>query len=108
MEPTTKEVLDAVHTVDDKVTAIEADHLRGEQLSAAVAAGIRAAVSDPEFWTAAAAAMRLRAQQEAGGWVLGGARAVLSRIAWLLAIGAGVYALGGWGALVAYIKTTHH
>lgn len=70
----------------------------------AVAAGIRQAAADPALWAAAGAAMRAQAQSAAGGWLLGGLRAMATRAAWAVAILAGVYALGGWGAVVALLK----
>jgi hypothetical protein len=70
----------------------------------AVGAGLRDAVADPQLWEAAGRAMREQAQSAAGGWLLGGVGALGKRAAWVLAIGAGVYALGGWSALVALIK----
>lgn len=70
----------------------------------AVHTGLRDAVSDPQLWEAAGAAMREQAQSAAGGWLLGGLGAVGKRIGWVLVIAGGVYLLGGWGALVAFVK----
>lgn len=103
-EPSAKQVLDAVHEVDDKATQLLADAVSREHLSQAVADGIRSAVSDPELWAAAGIAMRRRAQEEAGGWLIGGAKALFSRVAWVLMIGAGIYYLGGMGPLIAWLK----
>lgn len=69
-----------------------------------VTAGLRDAVADPELWEAVGKAMREQTQSAAGGWLLGGIGALGKRAAWIVAIGAGVYALGGWSALVALIK----
>lgn len=74
-------------------------------VQAAVADGIRQAVSDPALWEAAGRAMREQAQSAAGGWLIGGVRALLTRAAWIVAIVAGVYALGGWGAVLALVKS---
>lgn len=76
-----------------------------EQLKAAVAQGIREAVSDPELWTQMLKAVQAHAQQEAGGWLFGGIKAALSKLAWIVVIGVGVYLLGGWTGLVAFIKS---
>lgn len=73
-------------------------------ITEAVAAGIRQAVSDPGMWDAAGKAMREQAQSAAGGWLIGGLRALATRAAWIVVIFAGVYALGGWGAVVALVK----
>lgn len=107
-EPSAKQVLDAVHEVDDKATQLLADAVSREHLSQAVADGIRAAVSDPALWAAAGVAMRRRAQEEAGGLLFGGLKVVASRIAWVLMIGAAVYYLGGWVALSAWLKSGGH
>ena len=69
-----------------------------------VTAGLRDAVADPQLWEAAGRAMREQAQSAAGGWLLGGVGALGKRAAWVIAIDAGVYALGGWSALGALIK----
>lgn len=76
-----------------------------DAIRAAVAEGIRDAVSDPALWDAAGKAMREQAQSAAGGWLLGGVRVLLARVTLVVAIMAGVYALGGWGALVAFVKS---
>lgn len=73
-------------------------------MRAAVAEGIRDAVSDPQLWAAAIVAIQQHAKAEAGGWLFGGIRAALSRLAWVLVIGLSVYLLGGWSALVAFFK----
>ncbi len=75
-----------------------------DAIRAAVAEGIRDAVSDPALWEAAGKAMRNQAQSAAGGWLLGGVHALLTRAAWALAIVAGIYALGGWTAVAAFFK----
>lgn len=72
----------------------------------AVAEGIRIAVSDPRLWSDALAAMQAHAQQQAGGWLLGWVKALISKALLFVVIGLGVYALGGWGALAAFFKTT--
>ena len=83
--------------------AARVDHLE-QAITEAVAAGIRQAVSDPAMWDAAGKAMREQAQSAAGGWLIGGVRALITRLAWVVAILVGVYLLGGWGAVVALVK----
>ena len=78
------------------------------KLREAVAAGIREAVSDPELWTQMLRAVQQHAQQEAGGWLFGGLRAALGKLAWIVVIGLGVYLLGGWAGLVAFLKSGSH
>ncbi len=75
------------------------------EIEMAVARGIRRAVSDPALWEAAGTAMRAQAQSTAGGWLLGGLASVFQRVAWVVVIMAGVYLLGGWAALVAFVKS---
>ena len=71
----------------------------------AVSEGIRDAVSDPELWAAAIVAIQKHAKAEAGGWLFGGVRMALSKLAWFAVIGLAVYLLGGWSALVAFFKS---
>lgn len=89
----------------DAIEQLRAQQADAAHIEAAVAAGIRRAVADPEMWEAASHAMRAQAQTAAGGWLLGGVRSLATRAAWVVAILAAVYALGGWGAVVALIKT---
>lgn len=73
-------------------------------LSHAVAEGTRRALADPETWAEAMKGIQKAAQQEAGGWLFGGIRAFISKAAWVVLIGLGVYLLGGWAALAAFLK----
>jgi hypothetical protein len=107
-EPSARDVMDAVLIAQDQMT-----HVRGEALTAAdmrhaIEAGIKAAVSDPALWSAAVAAMRAHARQEAGTWLFSGIGAALSKLAWIIVIGLGVYLLGGWSALASFIKSGAH
>lgn len=79
-----------------------------DMIRQAVADGIREAVSDPTLWEAAGDAMRRQAQSAAGGWLLGGVRAMVTRAAWVIAALAAIYALGGWGAVAAFLKSGNH
>ena len=82
--------------------------MRPDVIKHAVADGIKTALSDPQMWAAAMGAMQHHAQTEAGGWLLGGLKAVVSRAAWLVLIGMGIYMIGGWSALAAFFKTGGH
>jgi len=73
-------------------------------LRAAVRDGIVAAASDPEVWSVAIGTLRQQAQSEAGGWLFGGLAAFFSKLAWVLVIGLGIYLVGGWSALAAFLK----
>ena len=85
--------------MDDVKRAASAD-----AIAAAVEDGIMRAIGNPAFWEAAGTAMRQQAQSAAGGWLLGGIKAMATKAAWIIAIIAGVYALGGWGAVLALVK----
>ena len=104
MEPTAEQIMREVQAISDNVTALHADKLTAEDLSHAVAAGLKQAISDPQFWDSAVYAMQGRAKEQAGGWLLGGLRAMLSKLAWIAVIGLSVYLLGGWQAVVAVFK----
>jgi hypothetical protein len=86
---------------DDQPVTVEA-------MRKAVAQGIHDAVSNPELWAAAVAAMQAKAKTEAGGWLIGSVKAAISKLAWLLMIGLGVYLIGGWTALVSLFKAGAH
>lgn len=89
-----------LHDEVDKLKVLTATDVRE-----AVAQGMREAVADPDFWSAAYSAMQQRAQQEAGGWLLGGLKAAAARVGWLVLAFASIYMLGGWAGLLAFIKT---
>lgn len=88
--------------LDDEMAAMKAAN--EQAIAAAVELGITRAVSNPALWEAAGSAMRQQAQSAAGGWLLGGIKAAATRAAWVIAIIAGVYALGGWAAVLALVK----
>ncbi len=73
-------------------------------LRAAVRDGIVAAASDSHVWSVAIETLQGQAQKQAGGWLLGGIKAVFVRLAWVFVIGLGIYLIGGWSALVAFLK----
>lgn len=86
-----------------------ADAARNEALTVdaigeAVSEGIRIAVSDPDVWGAAIEAMQSHAKAEAGGWLFGWVKALLSKAALILVVGGGIYLIGGWAALAALFK----
>lgn len=76
-----------------------------QALRAAVRDGIVAAASDPDVWAVAINTLRSQMHHEAGSWLFGGVRAFFSRLMWVCLIGLGIYMLGGWSALVAFVKT---
>jgi hypothetical protein len=89
----------------EKIEPPRAEAVTRDHLEKVVADGIRMAVSDPKLWEAAGIAMRAQAQSAAGGWVMGGVTAFLKKAAWIVFIVAGVYFIGGWGAVLAFFKT---
>ncbi len=78
---------------------------RDLQLQDAVASGIRDAAMDPALWASIMAAVRTQAKAEAGGWLFGGIKALLNRLAWFAVIAGGIYMIGGWSALVSLMKS---
>jgi hypothetical protein len=88
--------------------AVESRQIDVDAIRIAVRDGIVAAASDREVWKLALDTLvpvaRQHAQAEAGGWLLGGIKAFLSKLAWVAVIGMGIYLLGGWAALVAFFK----
>jgi hypothetical protein len=86
------------------VAAVRGEMLISGDIAVAVRDGIRAAMSDPDVWSAAVEAIQIHAKSQAGGWLFGGIKAMVSKILWVLLIGGGVYALGGWAALTALMK----
>jgi hypothetical protein len=88
--------------------AVESRQIDVDAIRIAVRDGIVAAASDREVWKLALDTLvpvaRQHAQAEAGGWLLGGIKAFLSKLAWVAVIGVGIYLLGGWSALVAFFK----
>ena len=93
------EMVGDVHELVDKRSPNE------EALRAAVRDGIVAAASDPDVWAVAITSLRSQMHHEAGSWLFGGVRAVFSRLMWVCLIGLGIYMLGGWSALIAFVKT---
>ena len=92
--------------LDDHESLIGRD---GERLRAlmseAVAEGVRRAVSDTAVWTAAASAMQSHIQRQAGGFLLGSLRALMSKLAMVALAAWAIYSLGGLSALATWVKT---
>jgi threonine/homoserine/homoserine lactone efflux protein len=76
-----------------------------EAMRTAVRDGIVAAASDPHVWSVAIETLKQNAQNQAGGWLLGRVKSFLSTLAWLFVIGMLVYMMGGWSALMSFLKT---
>lgn len=85
------------------MSAIDSEWMR-EQVAKATAEGIQTAARDPLTWAAASEGLKLHATAEAGGWLLGGVRLMFSRLMWILVLGLAIYLVGGWSALVAFVK----
>lgn len=90
--------------VGEVQTQVEQRSPTHEALRIAVRDGIVGALSDPEVWEVAFRAGRQQAQTEAGGWLFGGLKAFLNRMLWVALIGVAIYLVGGWSALVAFVK----
>lgn len=87
---------------DDELEALR--NLMCEKVAEAVADGIMRSVSDPAMWSAAVTAIQRQARDQAGGWLLGGVKAIFGRIGWVALALLTVYTLGGWGAVVVMLK----
>ena len=75
-----------------------------EIVAEGTAIGFQRAVADPATWASASAGLRKHATAEAGGWLLGGLKVLLSRAMWVLVAGMAIYMIGGWSALVSFFK----
>jgi basic membrane lipoprotein Med (substrate-binding protein (PBP1-ABC) superfamily) len=100
-----EQVLSAVHNAQDQLAELQARTLTPDEVAQAVAQGLTQAVSRPEFWAAALNAASSRAKSEAGSWLFGGIGAVLAKLAWVLVLGMSIYLLGGWTALMGFLKS---
>ena len=69
-----------------------------------MAAGIVAAVGNPETWRAGREAMHRQAKEAAGGWVLGALRFFVDKLLWAGVALLAIYILGGWNAVAAVLK----
>lgn len=101
MEPTLGQIM-------AEIRALRGEALTPDLVRDAVGDAIRDAAADPALWSSIMLAIQSRAKEEAGGWLFGGLKAIFSRLAWVLVIGGGVYALGGWTALAALFKSGAH
>lgn len=89
----------AIGELQDDATETRARVSTPEQMALAVEAGMRRAVSDPAFWAAVAEGLQVHATRQAGGWLIGGISAALSKILLAAVVALGVYLIGGWSAL---------
>lgn len=81
------------------------DPAHAAAIEQAVAAGIRAALSDATTWDAAARAMREHAQSAAGGWLIGGLITLAKRAAWIALFCVAAYQFSGWSGVASLIRT---
>jgi len=87
---------------DDELEAMR--KLMCAQVSVAIEEGIMRAVSNPELWKQASAAIQLQAKQRAGGWLLGTIGAMFSKAGLFIMGLVALYTLGGPGAVLAAVK----
>lgn len=104
---TTADVLREVLLLQDQLTDTRGEAMHPDNVAQAVKLGLMQAVADPQFWTAAQAAMQQHAKVEAGGWLLGGLKGLLSKLFWFALAGIVVYNAGGWSALALWFKGSH-
>ena len=105
--PTTEDVYREVQSLQDMVTDSHGALMNPTDVANAVKSGLMQAVADPAFWTAAQAAMQQHAKVEAGGWLLGGIKGLLSKVFWFALAGVVIYNAGGWTALATWFKGSH-
>lgn len=106
MHPDVEQLFRAVQSHDDRVTALQST-IEGlpDQIGISIEQAIKRAVADRQTWHTAGEALHEVAKERAGGWLFGGLQVLFSRAMWLLLIGIGIYMLGGWTALVGFIKS---
>lgn len=79
-----------------------------DQITAATAAGVRAAIADPDTWAAGFAAMQDQlakaAQRESGKWIVGWIGWLVRKAALGIAVVAVLYYTGGLPAVLAWLK----
>jgi hypothetical protein len=83
------------------------EHLQGV-MREAVREGLREAVNDEaieRFWLGGVKLVQKQAAQHAGQFVLGGLWGIARKAGVFLILGGVVYAVGGWTALAALVKT---
>jgi len=103
--PNNEQMLEAIHARDDTIAALHsAVEALPPQIGQAMQDAILRSVSDPAVWAAAGAALQRHARDQAGGWLLGGLKAIGTKVGWALVIVGGVYLIGGWTALAAMFK----
>lgn len=95
--------------VDESATDMERlAVMMGAQIREAVRDGISQAISDPLNWAHAVGAIHDHAQKQAGTWLFGGLRVLVSRVLWVALAALAIYMVGGWAALVAFFKAGWH
>ena len=79
-----------------------------DQITAATAVGVKAAIADPDTWAAGFAAMQFQlaraAQRESGKWVVGWIGWLVRKAALGIAVVAVLYYTGGLPAVLAWLK----
>jgi hypothetical protein len=70
--------------------------------------GLREVLADPATWEAGSDGLQAHAASKAGGFVLSGLRSLFTRVAAVGILLLAIYMVGGWAALVAFIKTGSH
>lgn len=106
MHPDVERLLSAVLDGQDRMVEVQsAMQALPVQVAQAVHEAIRHSAADPAVWAAAGSALRTHARDQAGGFVLGGIKALGIKLGWLILIVGSVYLVGGWSALAALWKS---
>lgn len=79
-----------------------------EAIKDSVAAGVKSAISDPQTWAIALAAIQEQlsqaAQRESGKWIIGWLGWIVKKAALFVAIMAVLYYTGGLPAVLSWLK----
>ena len=105
MHPDVEQLLSAVLVSQDRMVEVQsAIEALPERIAGAMRAALLSTASDPATWAAASAALQRHAREQAGGWLFGGLRALLAKLALVMSVVGGIYLLGGWPLLWGAVK----
>jgi hypothetical protein len=106
IHPEVEAVITSIGHVDDRVTELRAvTEDLPRRMRESVHQGVIDAASDPALWASMATSLQRQARDQAGGWLFGGLRSLVSRLGWILLVIVAVWMVGGPGAVLAFVKT---
>jgi outer membrane protein TolC len=101
-------LVDQIGDIKEMVEDMRTSALTQREVRDAMAEGLMAAISREDFWPTLGAGMQAQATKQAGGWLVSGIKAALSKVFLFLLLGMLVYLVGGWSGLVALFKAGGH